>query len=204
MLNQIKFLFFLFLFGFNANVFCQNTYTTAISKHRMEAQKHLMEGERAPLTEQTVDYVRYFKAKEKLKVNARFSLAENESSFEMPTYSGITKTFVKYGTLTFSLKGKQRKLAVYKNLGLARMPQYKNHLFLPFKDKTSNKSTYGGGRYIDLETTDIVDQKVEIDFNKSYNPWCAYGDGYNCPIPPKENHLTLAIKAGEKKFALHK
>ena len=61
--------------------------------------------------------------------------------------------------------------------------------------------TYGGGRYIDLTITDIKNNLIELDFNKCYNPYCAYSDGYSCPIPPDENNLKIKIEAGEKKFA---
>ncbi len=78
---------------------------------------------------------------------------------------------------------------------------YKDHLFLPFTDLTSGEESYGGGRYIDLETTGIINNRLVIDFNKAYNPYCTYSDGYNCPIPPRENDLPVAIRAGEKAFA---
>lgn len=79
--------------------------------------------------------------------------------------------------------------------------KYKNHLFLPFTDLTSGEETYDNGRYIDLETVDIKNKTVEIDFNKAYNPYCAYVSyTYNCPIPPKENYLPVAILAGEKNY----
>lgn len=174
-----------------------------IVEYRKEAKQKLTNGDRAPLDEDSVKYLRYYKAKKKYKVNANFSKAENQESFEMPTYSGITKSFVKYGTLTFKIGNQSMNLSVYRNLDLMRMPQYKDYLFLPYKDKTSSKATYGGGRYIDIKTTDIKNGQVVIDFNKSYNPWCAYGDGFNCPVPPKENILKSAIKAGEKQFLLH-
>jgi len=128
-------------------------------------------------------------------------LAEGEEPFELPTYSGITKTFIKYATLSFDLGGETRDLSVYRNLEVIRMPQYKNYLFLPFKDQTSGDITYGGGRYINLSTLDIKNSKVELDFNKCYNPWCAYSDGFNCPIPPVENTLNMEILAGEKNYA---
>ena len=73
-------------------------------------------------------------------------------------------------------------------------------MFLPFKDFTNNEGTYGGGRYINLLDTDIKNEKIEIDLNKSYNPWCAYSDGFNCPIPPRENHIEIEVNAGEKNF----
>ncbi|MFT4762129.1 MAG: hypothetical protein ACI9LN_004113, partial [Saprospiraceae bacterium] len=69
---------------------------------------------------------------------------------------------------------------------------------------TNSETTYGGGRYLDFKTTDIVDGKMTIDFNKTYNPWCHYSDGYNCPIPPKENHLEVEIVAGERNFGKEK
>jgi uncharacterized protein (DUF1684 family) len=79
--------------------------------------------------------------------------------------------------------------------------QYKDHLFIPFTDATSGEGTYESGRYIDLDIKDITDNKFTIDFNKAYNPYCAYVTGrYNCPIPPVENRLAVAIRAGEKAF----
>jgi uncharacterized protein (DUF1684 family) len=81
------------------------------------------------------------------------------------------------------------------------VPEYKDHLFLPFTDLTSGEETYTAGRYIDLSFEDIIDNKVVIDFNKAYNPYCAYVSGkYNCPIPPRENTLSVAILAGEKNY----
>jgi uncharacterized protein (DUF1684 family) len=84
------------------------------------------------------------------------------------------------------------------------MPQYKDYLYLPFKDFTNGESTYGGGRYLDFKMSDIQEnQTIIIDFNKAYNPYCAYSDGYSCPIPPSENHLQVFIEAGEKNIKDH-
>ena len=71
-----------------------------------------------------------------------------------------------------------------------------DHLFLPFTDNTNGVETYGGGRYIDLKIP--AGNTINIDFNKAYNPYCAYSDKYSCPIPPPENHLDIEIKAGIK------
>lgn len=119
----------------------------------------------------------------------------------MPTYSGAQKTFVKYGVVKFRIDGRRQKLTVYRSLGLETLPQYRDYLFVPFKDKTSGSATYGGGRYMDLKVSDVKDGNCVLDFNKAYNPYCAYSEGFNCPIPPKENTLLVAIKAGEKNFA---
>jgi hypothetical protein len=93
------------------------------------------------------------------------------------------------------------QLIVYRNPALAKMPEYKDYLFLPFTDETNGKGTYAGGRYIDMNTADFKNNRVTIDFNKAYNPYCAFGGGYQCPKPPDENHLNITIEAGEKNFA---
>lgn len=71
-------------------------------------------------------------------------------------------------------------------------------LFLPFRDTTSGKTTYGAGRYLDIDPNE--DETVTIDFNRAYNPYCAYNDAYSCPLPPIENWLQVPIEAGEKMF----
>jgi hypothetical protein len=121
--------------------------------------------------------------------------------FEVPTSSGQTATYTKFGELKFEIDGKSYKLAVYQSLSAKRMPQYRDYLFIPFKDLTNGKESYGGGRYLDLRMKEIEGDKIYLDFNKAYNPYCAFSTGYSCPIPPKENHLKVAIEAGEKNFA---
>ena len=93
------------------------------------------------------------------------------------------------------------QLTLYRSVALSMLPDYKDYLFLPFTDETNGTETYGGGRYIDMRDGDIKDGKVVIDFNRAYNPYCAFSGGYACPKPPDENHLPMAIQAGEKQFA---
>lgn len=131
---------------------------------------------------------------------AKFIRTEKEKPFEMPTSSGKQKRFVKYGEAQFTINGKTLKLNIYKSLDLTKLKKYKDNLFLPFTDLTSGVTTYGGGRYIDLLTTDIVGETITIDFNKAYNPYCAYSENYSCPIPPEANDLKIEIRAGVKKF----
>ncbi|MBP7982432.1 MAG: DUF1684 domain-containing protein, partial [Kaistella sp.] len=72
---------------------------------------------------------------------------------------------------------------------------YEDYLFLPFRDETNGKETYGGGKYIDLRIPD--GNEIVIDFNQSYQPYCAYNAyDYSCPIVPEENFLPLRIEAG--------
>jgi hypothetical protein len=85
---------------------------------------------------------------------------------------------------------------------MLELSQDTNALFIPFRDETCGKESYGGGRYIDCEIPASGD-KVMIDFNKAYNPYCAYNHSYSCVIPPEENRLTVRIEAGEKAFEEH-
>ena len=119
----------------------------------------------------------------------------------MPTSSEKSTKFIKYGVLNFKIHGKPYSLNVYQTdlETFEKFPEYKDLLFIPFKDLSNGKETYGGGRYIDI----LIPKKKEVtlNFNLSYNPNCAYGsDRYSCPIPPKENSLQVEIKAGEKSF----
>ena len=85
-------------------------------------------------------------------------------------------------------------LYAYQNVVYSQKEEYKDHLFLPFTDKTNGFESYGGGRYIDLRIP--ATDSLLLDFNQSYNPYCAYTTGYNCPIPPKENALPIKIEVG--------
>lgn len=140
----------------------------------------------------------FYAIDEKFFVNAKFIRTENEKPFAMPTSTDRKPMYVKYGEIVFTLDGKEHKMNLYRSLDLAKMEKYKNDLFLPFTDLTSGNQTYGGGRYIDLKIP--TGKTIAIDFNKSYNPYCAYNHKYSCPVPPEENFLKIEIKAGVKKF----
>ncbi len=174
-----------------------------VKEHRKEYKSDFLKEERSPFYNKKGDlkYIRFYRPKKKYQVSGTFTLTPDAKPFEMATYSGMVKPYRKYGVISFELNGQKQELAVYQSMRMLNVPGYKDYLFLPFKDLTNDRSTYGGGRYINLKTGDIKDGKITLDFNKNYNPYCAFSGGYNCPIPPKENHLNIAIKAGEKKFA---
>ena len=109
----------------------------------------------------------------------------------LPTSKGPEKKYVKYGRFKFKVSGKAVVLQIYRPLG-------GGELFLPFKDKTSGKETYSHGRYLFLES--MLGGKVLVDFNRAYNPFCAFNEKYTCPFAPQENALDLLIGAGEKRF----
>jgi len=116
--------------------------------------------------------------------------------FKMPTSTERTPIYRRYGYVDFIFKTDTVHLEVYQNIALSKQKEYKNYLFIPFKDATSAKETYGGGRYLDMNIPE--NSELILDFNTAYNPYCAYSYRYSCPIPPKVNHMTIEVKAGEK------
>ena len=146
---------------------------------------------------------RFYAPNTAYKVTCKFEALQDTTVIHMKT-SGKNipvKDFIRYGKLTFSIHDTLLQLTVFQSVSLKENDQYKNYLFVPFTDITTGDETYGSGRYIDILTTDIVNNSAVLDFNKAYNPYCAYTTGYNCPVPPKENYLPVAINAGEKTFA---
>ena len=118
----------------------------------------------------------------------------------MKTSANTLQHYFKYGRLNFVLDGKDYHLYVYQSSDLMKTEKYKDYLFVPFTDASTGDESYGSGRYLDFSTTDIKNNTLYLDFNKAYNPSCAYATGFHCPMPPKENLLTVAINAGEKNF----
>lgn len=145
-------------------------------------------------------YFRFFAPDKSYRVIATITRLSDTTGFIMKTSGTKEPKYFKYGILQFFLDNKPFQLRVYQSAQLRSTATYKNYLFVPYTDLTSGDESYGGGKYIEFFTTDIKDGKVTIDFNKAYNPYCAYTTGYNCPIPPRENNLPIAIRAGEKMF----
>jgi len=133
-----------------------------------------------------------------VKVGLRFELELQEhrekKTIKIQDSKGGTQEFIRWGEFRFEISGKEYTLQAYKN------DQGEGGLWVPFRDKTSGKETYGAGRYIDLETSVHKSSKGDwiLDFNQAYNPWCAYSKDYVCPFIPPENWLDVEIMAGEK------
>ncbi len=178
------------------------TYEQQIMAHRSDYKAEFRASASSPLhSNSDLMGLRFYAPDVRYRVEATVRLTPDAEPFDLPTYSGKTQPHVKYAVVSFTLNGHPYELAVFRSLNLMQLPQYRDYLFLPFKDATSGKETYGGGRYLDLRLRDIQAGKLMLDFNKAYNPYCAYADGYSCPIPPRENQLPIAIEAGEKTYA---
>lgn len=167
--------------------------TTRLSLHRANKDEFMGTSHQSPLPHaQRRDFtgLRYFEANPDLV----FELAVapgGGSSISLQTSDGAVRKYAKAGTVSFEINATGHQLTLYST----------GHegYFLPFRDATSGKDTYGAGRYLDLQPN--PDGTVTLDFNLTYNPFCAYNDAYSCPLPPAENWLKVRIEAGELDFA---
>ncbi|MCB0466119.1 MAG: DUF1684 domain-containing protein [Aequorivita sp.] len=143
----------------------------------------------------------FYPINEKFIVKAKFVRTPDEKPFLMPTTTSRTPEYVKYGEAHFSIDEKDFVLTLFKSTQPYDEPGYEDYLFLPFTDLTSGDGSYGGGRFLDQRIP--KGDTIVIDFNKAYNPYCAYSHRFSCPIPPKENDLLIRIEAGVKAFGKH-
>lgn len=146
----------------------------------------------SPLTpeqKQTFFGLKYFPVNESLRFDLEIETFDDPQTIEMQTSTGDLRTFTRYGQIHFLVAGELTSLTVFAS---------EHGFFIPFVDSQAGKETYGAGRYLDPEPND--DGSLHVDFNLAYNPYCAYNDLYSCPIPPMENRLNVAIKAGEMNY----
>ncbi len=192
-----KLLIFLF---YSAMAFAQKDLASA-EKFQSELNQSYADSLKSPLMKEDLKQFKgldFFSINEKYIVEATFIRTKKEKPFGMKTTTSRTPLYKKYGELHFEIDGKALKLNVYQNVDLNKKPGYEDYLFLPFSDLTCGKESYIGGRYVDMR---IQKGKTwTIDFNKAYNPYCAYNYEYSCPIVPLENDLDIEILAGVKKF----
>lgn len=128
---------------------------------------------------------------------ATLNLTPNEKPFEMQTTRGLIVLYVKYADISFEYQGNTYSLEAYRKVPKEN-EEAARYLFVPFTDLTSGNESYAGGRYLHFDIP--TENKIILDFNKCYNPYCAYNEKYTCPIVPEINHLNIEIKAGVKKF----
>lgn len=200
-MNRYKHLFLSFLLCLAAiPVLRGQAYREEIAGYRKKQLEEITAGPESPLRPEDAAGISFFDADAKYLVRAKVEFLKGEKPFSMPTYAGATKEFTRYARLHFEIDGVKSTLTAYKNIGIpGPLASLNNILFIPFKDKTNGGGTYGGGRYLDL-TIPVQAGEILLDFNKAYNPYCAYSDGYQCPVPPRENHLSIGLPAGEKKY----
>jgi uncharacterized protein (DUF1684 family) len=144
--------------------------------------------------------LQFYPINEKFRFNCSFERVQNSPWFMMETSGLVKKSHRIYGKIHFTLNDTAVTLCVYQSQDLMKVNQLKDYLFIPFMDATTGEETFESGRYFDFSIKDIKGNTLVVDFNKAYNPYCAYSTGYNCPVPPSENRISVAILAGEKKY----
>jgi uncharacterized protein (DUF1684 family) len=136
--------------------------------------------------------LRYYTVDQRFAVPAQLQVADSRVTVEMPTSTGTIRRMELIGKLEFTLEGQRMSLGALVPEGTRQIQD----LFVPFADLTTGSETYKAGRYLDIPPTGTG--LYTIDFNRAYNPTCAYNDAYECPYPPPSNRLKIAIRAGEK------
>lgn len=174
----------------------QLTPREQIIQFQKELNAHYSNPKKSPLRKKAKDFTAhsFYPIDLEYRVEAKLQRLENEAFFKLKTSGQKTPEYRKYGILHFELKGKTYELTLLQSKSSMQNPMYKDYLFLAFHDLTNGNTTYGGGRYIDMRIPE--GDTMILDFNQSYHPYCAYTDGYNCPIPPAENRMDTAIEAG--------
>ena len=177
----------------------ESPVSEALTEFQIEINTEYADPEESPLLQEDLDTftsLDFFTFDEKYVVQTQFVRTEDSEPFEMKTTTSRKPIYLKYGEVHFEIDGHAHQLNVYQSQGLLANEEFKDYLFLPFTDLTNGNESYGGGRFIDLKIPE--DNRMEVDFNKAYNPYCAYNHKYSCPIPPSENYLDVEINAGVK------
>jgi uncharacterized protein (DUF1684 family) len=170
-------------------------YTSELTDVRAAKDEAFRDASDSPVPKEKRDALlplKYFPVDPNYAVPAVLKLSEDRPVFEMPTSTGALRRMQLVGELQFSLQGQPRSLGAFVEEGTQQITR----LFVPFADMTTGKDTYAAGRYLDIEPTGTG--YYTIDFNRAYNPYCAYNASYECPFPPPSNRLDVAVTAGEK------
>lgn len=176
----------------------QTAYIEEIRKEREEKDHFMRTSKESPFAGKTESFkgLNYFDADIRYKITADLTPIQNKKVVLLSTSDGKEERYVEYAYAEFDLNGYHNKLLILEMIDIGPV---RGKLFLPFGDETSAGETYGAGRYLDIEKVQ-GSNTITLDFNKAYNPYCAYAEEFSCPFPPSENLLKVAIRAGEKVY----
>jgi len=185
--------FYAFMGGQN-----QTAYVDEIRKEREDKDRFMRNSPESPFVtaKENFDGLRYFPADIRYKITAGLVPVQNKKSVLLTTNDGSTQQYVEYAFAEFDLDGYHNRLLI---LEVIEPGPTRGKLFLAFGDATSAVETYGSGRYLDVAKVPGA-STITLDFNKAYNPYCAYVEKYTCPFPPTGNLLKVSIKAGELNY----
>ena len=172
------------------------TWKRGLLRFRAQKDEFMRQGHDSPFShsgQQEFRGLRYFEPDPSFRFETKLRRYATEASVMMVTSEGTRQLFNKVGRFDVAIEGQPVKLQAYQSA-----ERDDPSLFVPFKDATSGLESYGAARYLDMKVEH--DDNYLLDFNYAYNPYCAYNEGYICPLPPTENWLKVAIRAGEKKY----
>jgi len=201
---KFKFLIFFLFISFIAIAQSNRKIIKQIKKVQSELNKEFLNPETSildSLDQITFKGLAFYPINTNFYIKAKFVRTPDEKPFLMKTSTDRLPEYVKYGEAHFSLDEKELKLSIYQSTNHEKEEGYEDYLFLPYTDLTSGDGSYGGGKYLDLKIPD--GNTIIIDFNKTYNPYCAYSHRYSCPVPPEENDMLVRIEAGVKDYGKH-
>ena len=195
-MKKIFWVFIFVAFGSVSLIFSRfqdtDSYIKTIKKTRKDRNDFMKNSDVSPFIKNHVSYeeLSYFPVDKSYKVQAKLYRLTKREKTKIVNSDQSESVYLKFARAKFQLKGKNCSLLILKPLTFGK------NYFTAFMDNTSGKTTYEGGRYLDLniENSDYL----ELDFNKAYYPYCAYVSDYLCPLPPRENFINVAIEAGEK------
>ncbi len=181
------------------SVWAQSGHQEEVARWQAELNAEFANPKESPLEKKQLkkfESLDFYPINESWRIEASFEYTPFQKPFTIPTTTDRLPVYVQYGIARFEIDQQSFEFPVYQNLELREQEAYKDYLFAPFTDLTNGFDTYGGGRYLDLRIPQ--GDVIILDFNKAYNPYCAYSAKYSCPIPPAENDLALRIEAGVK------
>jgi uncharacterized protein len=173
-------------------------YIAMIEEDRKDTDRFMRTSSESPFAKNPKEFtgLKYFAPNANYKIIANLTPIKDKKMIVLGTSDGKEQRLVEYAYAEFKLDDIDNRLLILESID---MGPTRGTLFLAFGDKTSGEETYGGGRYLDVKKTP-GSTTITLDFNKAYNPYCAYNNTYSCPLPPPENLLNVAIKAGEKNY----
>jgi uncharacterized protein (DUF1684 family) len=174
------------------------SYRKKIADEREEKDRFMRNSPESPFaaTPDKYEGLNYFAPDSHYRVIAELNPVTERKMRVLGTNDGEQQRYLEYAYAEFKLDGATNKLLI---LEIVDPGPSNGKLFLAFGDETSARETYGAGRYLDVAKTP-GSSTITLDFNRAYNPYCAYGNSFSCPLPPRENILTIPIKAGEKSY----
>lgn len=174
-------------------------YDEQIAKERMEKDEFMRKDEGSPFADSVTSFtgLKYFAPDPAYRIVADLEPVEEKKVVVLQTNDNQQQNYVEYARARFRLNNTDCQLLI---LEVIDNGPFRGTLFLAFADQTSAFETYGAGRYLDVEKVPGA-RTITLDFNKAYNPYCAYTESFSCPLPPRENILAVAIKAGEMTYA---